>query len=120
MPGLTPSSHQTGTLFGGPGTLLACKYAAINVAGAGANALVAAVASKKIRVISGMAMPAAASTATFKGTGGGAISGAMPGGFVLPYNPAGWCETPTGEGLDLFLSGAVNWSGFLTYVEVTP
>jgi hypothetical protein len=43
------------------------------------------------------------------------VSGA---GFVLPYNPLGWLETTSGEGLQLNLSAAIGVAGCLSYIEV--
>lgn len=72
------------------------------------SALVAAVAGQKIRVLAvvlnqGDTTPSAV-TLNSKPAGSGtsifpALKAAANGGFVLPYNPVGWCSTNAGEGL---------------------
>ena len=98
------------------------KYAAIDAAESGDNTIVAAVTDKRIVVVAGFAIAAGAVTARFEsGAGGTALTGQMSlaanGGFVLPFNEAGWFETAAGELLNLELSGAVSVDGALTYVE---
>lgn len=83
------------------------------------NTLVAANANARIRVHSLFIVATAALTATFKdGTGGTAITGAMPlaanGGVVLPYNPEGWFITSKNTLLSLNLSTSSAFGG-LTY-----
>ena len=99
------------------------KFAIIDAATSGDNTLLAAVTSKKIRIISLYMVAAAAVNARFEsGTGGTALSGQMNlaanGGFVLPYNPVGWFETASGVLFNLELSGAVSVDGGFTYIEV--
>lgn len=96
------------------------KFAPINAAGSGNNTLVAAIASKRIRVHSLWMVATGAVAATFQtGAGGTALSGAMSlaanGGLVLPYNEKGWFETSIGQLLNLSLGGAVQVSGGLGY-----
>jgi len=105
------------------GTALTPKFAVIAAASSGDNTLVAAVASKKIRVLSAYAVAAGAVTARFEdGAAGTAKSGQMAlaanGGFVLPFNPVGWFEGTANTLLNLELSGAVSVAGGLVYVEV--
>lgn len=105
-------------------TLSVYKRAVIDHATSGDNTVVAAVASKKIRVLSAFLIAAAAVTARFEsGAGGTALTGqvslAANGGFVLPHNPAGWFETAAGEMLNLELSAALSVDGAITYVEVS-
>lgn len=105
------------------GSAVTPKFAAINVAGSGDNTLVAAVASKKIRVLAFMAMAGGTVNVRLEsGAAGTALTGVMEllaqTGFVLPYNPVGWCETAVNTLLNLELSAAVNVDGVLTYVEV--
>lgn len=114
---LATDAIQNGT------TALTPKFAAIDAATSGDNTLVAAVASKKIRVMSLFLVAAGAVTARFEsGAGGTALTGQMNlaanGGFVLPFNPVGWFETASNTLLNLELSGAVSVDGSLTYVEV--
>lgn len=40
---------------------------------------------------------------------------AANGGYILPYNPAGWFEANISEALDINLSGAVAVGGSITY-----
>ena len=99
------------------------QYAAISAASSGNNTLVAAVTSKKIRVL---ALAVVADDAvTFKlqsGAGGTDLTGAHSfvanGGLVLPFNPQGWCETAAGALLNASLGGAVGVRGCLVYVTV--
>lgn len=122
----TPSDVQpiaVGGLYDGA-TSLVPKFAAIDAATSGNNTLVAAVASKKIRVIACFMIAAGAVNARFEsGADGTALTGQMNlttnSGFVLPYNPAGWFETAAAALLNLELSGAVSVDGALTYVEVS-
>ncbi len=100
------------------------KFAVIDAASSGDNTIVAAVTGAKIRVLAAFLVSAGSVTARFEsGTGGTAMTGQMTlatnSGFVLPYNPVGWCETASGQLLNLELSGAVSADGCLTYVEVT-
>lgn len=100
------------------------KFASLSGASSGNNTLVAAAgAGKKIRVTSLYAVAAGAVTVKFQsGAGGtdltGAASLAANGGFVLPYNPAGWFETAANTLLNMSLGGAVQVSGSLTYEEI--
>lgn len=99
------------------------KFAIIDAATSGDNTLLAAVASKKIRVVSLYLVASAAVTVRFEsGAGGTALSGQMNlaanGGFVLPYNPVGWFETASNTLLNLELSGAISVDGGFTYIEV--
>ena len=85
------------------------KQASISAATSGNNTLVAA----------------GAVTAQFQsGAGGAARTGVMslitgvP--LVVPYSPNGHFDTADAALLNLSLGGAVQVSGHLTYVEVTP
>ncbi len=104
-------------------TALTPKFAAIDAALSGDNTLVAAVAAKKIRVLSLMMVSAGTVTTRFEdGASGTALSGQMNlvanSGFTLPFNPVGWFETTANTLLNLELSGAVSVDGMLVYVEV--
>jgi len=104
-------------------TALTPKYAVIDAATSGDNTLVAAVASKKIRVLALFAVAAAAVAVRFEsGASGTALTGQMNlaanGGFVLPFNPVGWFETASNTLLNMELGGAVSVDGSLVYVEV--
>lgn len=96
---------------------------AIAASTSGDNTLVAAVTGKKIVVVSGMLIAAAAVTVRFEsGAGGTALTGQMAlpanGGFVLPYDPAGHFMTASGTLLNLELSGAIAVAGYLNYILI--
>lgn len=104
-------------------TALTPKFAIIDAATSGDNTLVAAVSSKKIRVVSLFLVSAGTVTVRFEsGAGGTALSGQMNlvanTGFVLPYNPVGWFETAATTLLNMELSAAISCDGSLVYVEV--
>ena len=96
------------------------KYAKIDVASAGDNTIVAAVAGKKIRVLQYALVVGAATTVIWK-SGSTAISGDMSfdanSGISSPFSPVGLFETAAGEALVLNLSAANPVSGHLVYVE---
>jgi len=102
---------------------LAPKFAAVSVSTLGDNTLIAAVSSKKIRVLACSLIAADATTIRFEdGAGGTALSGQMQvaanGGFVLPYSEVGWFETTAGTLLNLELSAANSVDGVLVYQEI--
>ncbi len=114
---LATDAIQNGT------TALTPKYVIIDAATSGDNTILAAVSSKKIRVLACFMVAAGAVNARFEsGAGGTALTGQMNlaanGGFVLPFNPVGWFETAATTLLNLELSGAVSVDGSLVYVEV--
>jgi hypothetical protein len=99
------------------------QYAVVDYAASGDNTLVAAVTGKKIRVVSLALVAAGTVTARLEsGAGGTALTGQMTMGvntsIVLPYNPAGWCETAAAALLNLELSAAVSVDGVLGYVTI--
>lgn len=104
-------------------TALTPKFAVIDAASSGDNTLVAAVAAKKIRVLSLFLVAAGDVLARFEsGAAGTALTGQMDltanSGFTLPFNPVGWFETGSNTLLNLELDGAVSCDGCLVYVEV--
>lgn len=108
---------------GSVGATGGAKYAVINAATSGDNTLVAAVASKKIRVLSLFLLADAAVDLKFQtGAGGTDLTGLIgldaTAGFVLNYSPVGHFETASGALLNLNLSAAVQISGALVYKEV--
>jgi hypothetical protein len=120
--GRAASSDETSTIYNGT-TALTPKFAKIVASSSGATTIVAAVTSKKIRVVALQVIANAAVNVKWQShvtptdlTGLAYL--AANGGYVLPYNPVGWCETVSGEALDINLSGAIAVGGFLTYVEV--
>ena len=103
------------------------KYAAIAAATSGANTLLAAVSGKRIRVLALMIVAGAAGNIYFTSAAAGAVifGGStnkinLPanGGFVLPFNPAGWFETVADELLNLNASSTGPFSGGLVYQEL--
>lgn len=99
------------------------QHVVIAASGSGSNTLVAAVTGKKIRVLAAVLVAAGAVTAKFQsGAAGtdltGAMSLAVNGSLVLPFNPSGWFETAASTLLSLLLGGAVSVAGVITYVEV--
>jgi hypothetical protein len=109
------------------GTALTVKRAKIGVHGSGINALVTAVAAKRIRVLAMFVIAGAASSIYFSNNTTGAVFGDATDtidllaneAFVLPFNPAGWFQTGTAnEDLRLVTNGANRMSGGLVYVEV--
>jgi hypothetical protein len=106
------------------------KRAAITVvaAGAGDNAVVAAVVGKRIRVLGYVFAVSAAGVNPKWRSAANDLTGAFPLGAngvlsVAEANPewgAGWFETNTGEALNLNVAAAGNVSGHLVYEEITP
>jgi hypothetical protein len=90
----------------------------------GDNTLVAAVSGKKIRVLA-LVLVASGGANTVRlesAASGTALTGQMDlvsdGQLILPYNPAGWCETVAGQLLNLELSAGTSVAGVLTYVTL--
>ena len=115
----TIESSQVASL----GTALTPKFAAISASSSGANTIVAAVAAKKLRVLSYVISASAAVNAKWQSHAiptdkTGLLYMATNGGAVAGFNPAGWFETIAGEALDLNLSGATAVGGHLSYIEV--
>jgi len=103
------------------GTIVTPKFASINISSSGDNSIVAAVTSKKIRVLSYVIVADAAVAAKFRnGTTDlmGAASLAANGGIAAPFNPVGQFETAANTVLNLNLASAVGVRGHLTYVEI--
>lgn len=104
-------------------TALTPKFAVIDAASSGDNTLVAAVSSKKIRVLALFIVAAGTVNVRFEsGAGGTALTGQMNlvanSGFTLPFNPVGWFETAATTLLNLELSAAISVDGSVVYVEV--
>lgn len=113
---------NTDLLFSGV-TGLTPKFAIIDCSTSGNNTILAAVTSKKIRVLSLFLVAAGTVVTRFEGGADGtALTGQMNlvanTGFVLPFNPLGWFETAVTTLLNLELSAAVSVDGCLCYVEV--
>jgi len=110
------------SVFDNEGTQLDVKFTAV-AATTGDTTLVAAVTSKKIRVLSFFGKADVAGLVLFESdTGGTALTGdinvGITDGFVLPYNPKGWFETVAGELLNLQLTTSANFDGCLSYCEL--
>lgn len=105
-------------------TALTPKFATIAASTSGNNTLVAAVTSKKIRVLAYNFIGNGAVNAKFQsGASGTDVTGlkympAAGAGLVAPFNPVGWFETASGVLLNLNLSTGVAVGGELVYVEV--
>ena len=95
------------------------KYAVIDAA-SGDTSIVAAVAGKRIKVVSYVLVPAGALTARFESAAGGtALTGVMSlaanAELEAGYCPAGHFRTAEGEALSLELSASTA-DGHLTYI----
>lgn len=104
-------------------TALTPKFAVISGATSGNNTLVAAVTSKKIRVLSYTIVAAGDVDVRFEdGAGGTALTGVMSlttnSGVSVAFSPVGHFETTANTLLNMELSAAVQVSGHLAYVEV--
>lgn len=106
------------------------KFANIDTASSGDNAVVAAVTSKKIKVVS-VALFASGSVDVYLNDGTADLLGGTrkikldntgaggAAGFVLGHNPQGWLQTAAvNRPLNLNLSAAVGVAGTVQYVEV--
>ena len=90
------------------------------VAGAVCADIVAAVASRRIRVLGGYFNSTGTATAIFMTTGASAALTpkiVINTGFVLPINPYGYFETAVGSALTLQVEGG-SVGGIITYQEV--
>jgi hypothetical protein len=101
----------------------AALFAPIAVSASGVTNILAAVASKSIRVLAVQLVANAAVNIKWQShvtptdlTGLAYL--AANGGYVLPYNTAGWFQTIAGEALDINLSAAVAVGGSIVYVTV--
>lgn len=104
-----------------PSGASAVKYASIAASSSGANSIVAAVASKKIRVLNYVIVANAAVNAKWQSASTdktGLSYLAANGGVSSGYAPSGHFETAVNEALNLNLSGAVAVGGHLSYIEV--
>lgn len=122
--GKVSASAETSTIYNGT-TAITPSFAKIDAASVGDNTLVAADATKKIRVLSLFLINGHTATQTVRfesAAGGTALTGQMilgaNGGFILPHNPNGWFETAVNELLNLELAGATTVDGGLSYILV--
>ena len=100
----------------------AIKFAAISESTAATNEIVAAVTSRKIRILGLFLMAADTNTLTIEDEDGNDLIGPVTvdpnGGFVLPPNGLGWQETPLTKALHLLQSAANQVGGSITYQEI--
>lgn len=102
---------------------LTISFAPIDVAASGDNTIVAADASRRIKVLSYVVVADAAVTARWKSGAGTNLSGAMSlaanGGVSAPPVPPGgghWMETAVNQALVLNLGSATGVRGHLSYM----
>lgn len=123
---LAAGSAETSTIYSGV-TALTPLFAFANIAASQTDtAIVAAVAAKQIRVVSAvMVCDGTATNFTFNsksGAAGTAISmlfaNGANGGAVLPFNPVGWFQTVSGEGLSATTGGGSTTGVQVVYVTV--
>lgn len=120
--GKVSASLETSTIYNGT-TALTPKFAKIAAASNGDNTLVAAVSSKKIRVLAYNFVSNGTVNAKFQdGASGTDLTGlkycVANMGICAPFNPAGWFETTATTLLNINLSAGVAIGGELVYVEV--
>ena len=123
-----PMYQLSGAVVDTSGNVLPVKHALANVAASQTDAsVVAAVALKKIRVLSVFALAGGTATnLTFNTKGAGAgvaisplLANGANGGEVLGRNVDGWFETSAGEALTV-TTGTGSTTGIgVNYVEVT-
>lgn len=120
--GSVSASTETSTVYNGT-TPLTPQFANITASASGVTTIIALVAAKKIRVLAIWLTANAAVNVKWQShvtptdiTGLAYL--AANGGYVLPFNPAGWFQTVAGEALDINLSGATPVGGSITYVAV--
>ena len=103
------------------------KRAVVNftAAAAGDNAVVAAVAGKRIRVLGAVLAPSAVLSVKLRSAAND-LTGALPLAanekFTLPLadpDHAGWVATNSGEALNVNVSAAGTVTGFVVYQEVS-
>lgn len=105
------------------GTAVTPKYAALALSSSGNTTVIAAVTSKKIRVLALSMIANGTVNIKFQtGTGGTDLTGLYyllaNTGAVLPFNPVGWFESASGVLLNANLSAAIAIGGSITYIEV--
>lgn len=87
----------------------------------GSNTGIAAVAGSAIRILGVAVVATGASTVQFL-SNATAISATFPlganGGFVLPFNEHGWCQTAVGEAFNISLGTATAVGVQISYILV--
>lgn len=119
-----PVSLESSSIYNGT-TALTPKFAKIAASSSGNNNLVAAVTSKKIRVLAYNFIANGTVNAKFQSDGLGTpvdLTGlkycVANMGLCAPFNPLGWFESGSGKTLDINLSGGIAIGGELVYAEV--
>lgn len=123
--GKISASGEVSTIYDGS-TALTPKFAFVNVAASQTDsAIVAAIASKKIRVIGiiintvTIATPSSVTFTSKPGGAGAAISPAIvPNSSFAAYSPVGFFQTVAGEGLSVTTSAGSTSGIQVVYVEV--
>jgi|WetSurMetagenome_2_1015567.scaffolds.fasta_scaffold75363_3 hypothetical protein len=115
------ASPETSTVYNGT-TALTPKFAAISASASGSNSIVAAVTSKKIRVLAVDLIANGTVNAKWRSATATDLTGlaylVANSGYVRPFSPVGWFETTAGAALTLDLSAAIAVGGCVVYVEV--
>ena len=120
------ASNETSSLYDGT-TALTPKFANVSMKTAGAQTIIAAVAAKKLRILSMMLVNQGALTLYATDAGGGnnllgdstnQIALAANSGFVMGFNPVGWLQTSASSAFAIVPSLATSIAGTITYVEV--
>lgn len=121
-PLITAGAPATGAVYNGT-TALTPKFAIVTASASGATTIVAAVTSKKIRVLAVEIIANGTVNAKWQShitptdlTGLAYL--VANAGYVLPFSPCGWFETVSGEALDINLSAAIAVGGSVVYIEV--
>ncbi len=106
-------------------TALTPKFAYVTISASSTDtSIIAAVSSKKLRILSGAFMCGATATDLTLESDGGSdtalhkITAGANGGQVLGFNPVGWFETLSGEALIGTTGSGSTYQITLTYVEV--
>lgn len=99
------------------------KYAVINVDGADADVVIAAVAAKKFRVLGYTMNCDGAGDVTFEDGDGTDVTGAIPfaanGSVSAAVSALGQFQTPVAnKALSILKSAAVSCDGHLTYIQI--
>lgn len=104
-------------------TAVTPKFAVIQASAVGNNTIIAAVTSKKLRVLAYNFIANGTVNAKFQsGAGGTDLTGlkycVANSGICAPFNPVGWIETASGALLNLNLSAAIAVGGEIVYAEI--
>ena len=92
-----------------------------NPAALGSSAVIAAVPGKRIKVVGMVVISTLANNVNFL-SAATSISATFPlaatGGFILPYNNAGWAKTAVGEALNVNMTVATPTGVHVLYEEI--